>query len=221
MREALRHHDVEDAGKTYGRGRIRQANDRSTLASSRGTLRPGATAVDQFWNDEGAPADLPDEPRRSVDDENATPTANETPRDASSQFPVAPGADERAGLLRDRTAGYGTAGEDKALRSSSEETVGVCGTSHLHDFGKDEDGEHAFRVRALGRVMYWVGFYLVVAPVMLLVCLLCWGMVFTIPMAKLLWVLLLHLSNEPLSLHFHSPPKFTVTPLPTDRKSVV
>lgn len=47
MREALRHHDVEDAGKTYGRGRIRQANDRSTLASSRGTLRPGATAVDR------------------------------------------------------------------------------------------------------------------------------------------------------------------------------
>lgn len=57
--------------------------------------------------------------------------------------------------------------------------------------------------------MYWLGFYLIVAPLMLIACILCWGMIFTVPMAKLLWVLLRHLSNEPLSLHFRSPPNYT------------
>jgi Ca2+:H+ antiporter len=49
---------------------------------------------------------------------------------------------------------------------------------------------------------------------MLFVCIFCWAIVFYIPMAKLLWVLLCHLNNEPLSLHFRSPPAY-VPPPPT------
>lgn len=135
-----------------------------------------------------------------------------------SQEVVQPTEGERSSLLGRATtrAGYGsTPAGDKNSRSSSEDTIAGEGGIHRvpswrpHNFHKDD--HHSFRVRALGRVMYWVGFYLVVAPLMLLVCILCWGMVFTIPMAKLLWVLIRHLNNEPLSLHFRSPPKYSTT----------
>lgn len=72
--------------------------------------------------------------------------------------------------------------------------------------------DDTFRIRALGRISYWVVFYFVVAPLMLLVCTICWGLVFTIPMAKLLWVLLCHLAVEPLALHFRSAPRFHISP---------
>lgn len=170
-------HDVEQAGRTFGRGRS-------------SSTRPPSSRVDHLWNETGdASSSLPDEPRRPL---------------ASS------GATERAPLLPTARPGYGTPSDDKALRSSSEETISV--SRRPHDFNKDHDGKHAFRVRALGRTMYWVGFYLIVAPVMLVACILCWAMIFTIPMAKLLWVLLLHLNNEPLSLHFRVPPP---TPVPS------
>lgn len=64
------------------------------------------------------------------------------------------------------------------------------------------------RVRALGRLSYWLAYYLVIAPLMLIACTLCWFGVFTIPMAKLLWVLTRHLGSEPLALHFRDPPTF-------------
>ena len=37
------------------------------------------------------------------------------------------------------------------------------------------------------------------------VCVLCWGLVVTIPMAKLTWVLIKNLASQPLALHFRSP----------------
>lgn len=124
---------------------------------------------------------------------------------------------ERMSLLGSRSDGkdYGATRVPSAARNrtpsssqaSSDETISGP-TWRPHDFSKDGEGRHSFRVRALGRVMYWVTFYLIVAPLMLFVCILCWGMVFTIPMAKLLWVLLRHLDNEPLSLHFRSPPDY-------------
>ncbi|KAL8276252.1 hypothetical protein RQP46_011326 [Phenoliferia psychrophenolica] len=158
-----------------------------TFSRGRSVASRPSSRVDQLFAESGdaTAGSLPDEPRRPSDDR--------TPLLPTSSRP-----------------GYG-AGEDK--RSSSEDTIAA--TRRPHDFTKDRDGPHAFRVRALGRSMYWVGFYLVVAPVMLAACILCWAMVFTIPMAKLLWVLLRHLNNEPLSLHFRSPPKYA-TPPPTD-----
>ncbi|KAM0753578.1 hypothetical protein T439DRAFT_322474 [Meredithblackwellia eburnea MCA 4105] len=104
--------------------------------------------------------------------------------------------------------------EEENKRSPSEETL-LATSRRPHNFRKD--GSH-IRVRALGRTMYWFTFYGAVAPCMLLVCILCWALVFTIPMAKLLWVLLRHLNNEPLALHFHSPPRYA-TPSPHRNQS--
>ncbi|MBW0481860.1 hypothetical protein O181_021575 [Austropuccinia psidii MF-1] len=68
--------------------------------------------------------------------------------------------------------------------------------------------KRSIRVRALGRLSFWATYYLIIAPLMLLACLLCWFSVFPIPMAKLLWVLVRHLGTEPLALHFRSPPTY-------------
>ena len=55
----------------------------------------------------------------------------------------------------------------------------------------------------LGRIIFFAFFYFFVAPLMVLVSLLCWFMVFWIPMGRVLTILLNHLRKRPLSLTFH------------------
>ena len=178
--------DVEQAGTTY----------RSPASTVRGSIL-GPSVFNS-----NTPASLPDEPARRSSARSALPPVGERSRLVSGA--------SAGGYGTNATPTIPEEGKAHPPRSSSEETVG---RSRPHDFSKDGDGQHGFRVRALGRVMFWVGFYLVVAPLMVLACMLCWGLVFTIPMAKLLWVLLRHLHNEPLSLHFRSPPKYISPPV--------
>ncbi|BGO95577.1 hypothetical protein NBRC10512_004175 [Rhodotorula toruloides] len=208
--------DEEDNAERFGRrgrsGTIGQGGTISSTVSSprRPPIRAATFDV------------LPDEPVRRSDR-----TVRPKPSESSLRVP-----DEHSSLL-DRTPQqnriYGSLGHghhdrsDKAHRSSSEETITGDTVPRIrsvapHDFSKDGDSAHGFRLRALGRIMYWVGFYLVIAPVLALVALACWGGVFSIPMAKLLWVLLRHLNNEPLSLYFRSPPDYqpVVQDLATD-----
>jgi Ca2+:H+ antiporter len=63
------------------------------------------------------------------------------------------------------------------------------------------------RARQVGRIFYWPAFFLVVAPAMLFVCVICWFCIITIPMAKLTWELLCLLYYRPLELSFRSAPK--------------
>ncbi|KZT56350.1 hypothetical protein CALCODRAFT_497517 [Calocera cornea HHB12733] len=63
----------------------------------------------------------------------------------------------------------------------------------------------------LGRLLYWILYPLVIAPVQLIICLLCFGMVLPIPMAKLNWALVKLLMTRPLSIRFCSPPAVMVT----------
>ena len=55
-----------------------------------------------------------------------------------------------------------------------------------------------------GRVIYFVFFYFLIAPLLLLVSGLCWFMVFWIPMGKVTLLLFYHLRRHPLALTFHS-----------------
>ncbi|GAA6037558.1 hypothetical protein JCM8097_006112 [Rhodosporidiobolus ruineniae] len=197
-------HDPEAGGRTFGRGRSGTISAAGS-GSAGGTTRSRPTAAGVFEQDHGA---LPDEPlRRSDRTVRATPSASSLRPDEHSRLLAQQrahrGYGSTATVVPDGSAGNG----DKSYRSSgSEETIlGV----RPHDFSKDEDGtSHAFRVRALGRVVWWAAFYALIAPAMLLVCVACWFFVFTIPMAKLLWVLVRHLNNEPLSLHFRSPGEY-------------
>ena len=61
----------------------------------------------------------------------------------------------------------------------------------------------------LSRVVFFVIFYFLVGPLMLLVSLLCWLLVFWIPMGRVTGVLFNHLRRHPLALSFHSDTAYT------------
>ncbi|KAJ6620775.1 hypothetical protein B0H10DRAFT_2020571 [Mycena sp. CBHHK59/15] len=66
----------------------------------------------------------------------------------------------------------------------------------------------------LGRVCFWFAFVCIIAPLMLFVCLLCWGLVVTIPMAKLNWALVQHIFSQPTTLRFCAAPPAVVISSP-------
>ena len=112
--------------------------------------------------------------------------------------------------IRDSTrTDYGTGDQQHSpvrnSRSGSETEVAAESPGFdSKDYAAPSD-DKPFRVRALGRLAYWTIFYLALGPLLLVVCTLCWACVFTIPMAKLLWILLTHLNKEPLALSFRYP----------------
>jgi len=55
----------------------------------------------------------------------------------------------------------------------------------------------------VGRVIFFVFFYGLITPLMMLVCGICWLFVFTIPMGKVTMILFEHLRRHPLALEFH------------------
>jgi Ca2+:H+ antiporter len=56
----------------------------------------------------------------------------------------------------------------------------------------------------IGRVIFFLTFYGLITPSLLLVSLFCWFFVFTIPMGKVTLLLVDHLRRRPLALSFHS-----------------
>jgi Ca2+:H+ antiporter len=56
----------------------------------------------------------------------------------------------------------------------------------------------------LGRVVFFLFFYLVMTPPLLLVCATCWFLVFSIPMGKVTWLLWDQLRRRPLAMSFHA-----------------
>lgn len=62
----------------------------------------------------------------------------------------------------------------------------------------------------LGKVCFWLFIVCLIAPLMLVVCLICWGLVVTIPMAKLNWALIKHLFSQPESIRFCAAPPAVV-----------
>lgn len=92
--------------------------------------------------------------------------------------------------------------------SSSSSSIGVAKKTTASDM--------------LGKICFWLFFITVIAPLMLIVCLMCWGLVVTIPMAKLNWALIKHLFERPTTIRFcAAPPAVVVSsphiePQPTD-----
>ncbi|ORY74146.1 hypothetical protein BCR37DRAFT_384575 [Protomyces lactucae-debilis] len=56
---------------------------------------------------------------------------------------------------------------------------------------------------SLGRIVFFLLYYLLVVPVLSLVAIICWLAVFPLPMAKLCFLLIHHLRSHPLALSFH------------------
>ncbi len=55
----------------------------------------------------------------------------------------------------------------------------------------------------LGRVVFFIFFYFLIAPLLLTASLICWFLVFWIPMGKVTLILFYHLRRHPLALSFH------------------
>lgn len=102
---------------------------------------------------------------------------------------------EAASLLPQASKSYG------ATASRTLPAIGVARQTTASDY--------------LGKICFWIGIIFIVAPLMLIACLICWGLVVTIPMAKLNWALIQHLFEHPTSIRFCAAPPavVNVTPL--------
>jgi Ca2+:H+ antiporter len=69
-----------------------------------------------------------------------------------------------------------------------------------------------FAADFLGKACFWLAMICIIAPLMLIACMICWGLVFTIPMAKLNWALIKHLFEHPTSIRFCAAPSVVVMP---------
>ena len=112
--------------------------------------------------------------------------------------------DERRGLL-DNPSGttYGSTDNGKLGNLGDSEATAVASDDA-------ESPRNKPIPRIIGTLLYWPVLIILVVPVMLVVCILCWGMVVSIPMAKLNWALLKILVMRPLEIHFKSAPKIAV-----------
>ena len=100
-------------------------------------------------------------------------------------------------------------GRRRGSLDSVEEADSLLG--HSRDGAQRDDRDNGKSKRrlfgrgqwTLSRVMFYAYFYFIIAPLLLVVSLLCWFMVFWIPMGKVTMLLFDHLRRHPLALSFH------------------
>ncbi|KAL2000911.1 hypothetical protein VTN02DRAFT_2465 [Thermoascus thermophilus] len=98
--------------------------------------------------------------------------------------------------------------------SEHDSLLGRTGRGQHHDstFSRSKRRYFGRGEWTVGRVVFFVFFYLLVGPLMLLVSFICWMMVFWIPMARVMIILFDHLRRHPLALSFHSDTAYSRTP---------
>ncbi|KAG9043802.1 hypothetical protein FS842_001710, partial [Serendipita sp. 407] len=97
--------------------------------------------------------------------------------------------------------------------SSSRKPVksyGAVASSHNYGVHRTPAGTTSTHRERFGKVCYYYFLVCNVAPILLIVCAICWACVFTIPMAKLLWELVNHMFLQPEHIRFCSAPKVKV-----------
>lgn len=127
-------------------------------------------------------------------EECAQPQNGRTRTDSSSSaHTVRPAATyERQHLAPSDHVGYGT------VRSSSVASARIR--------TQDDARQPMTWRRILGFAAYYLVLFTAVIPTLLFVCVICWALIFTIPMAKLNWALIKYLVRRPLSINFRSAP---------------
>lgn len=68
----------------------------------------------------------------------------------------------------------------------------------------------------LGRLVFWLFLLSIIVPLLLIVCVICYALVFTIPMARLNWALIKHLIQHPTSIRFCSAPAVVSVSAPVE-----
>ncbi|OQE13917.1 hypothetical protein PENFLA_c042G02094 [Penicillium flavigenum] len=96
--------------------------------------------------------------------------------------------------------------------------------------GQHEDSSHLAQSKrrlfgrgewTLGRVVFFVFFYFLVGPLMLMVSLICWLLVFWIPMGRVTITLVSHLRRHPLALSFHSDSRYARSSTTSSSSSIL
>lgn len=107
------------------------------------------------------------------------------------------------------TRGLVGAGARRGSMDEADENDSLLG--HARSGQQREDHETQIKRRlfgrgqwTVGRVVFFVFFYFLIAPLILLTSALCWFMVFWIPMGRVTGLLFYHLRRHPLALSFHS-----------------
>ena len=68
----------------------------------------------------------------------------------------------------------------------------------------------------LGKLIFWFFLLSIITPLLLVACIICYGLVFTIPMARLNWALIKHLFQHPTSIRFCSAPAMISVSAPVE-----
>lgn len=124
-----------------------------------------------------------------------------------------------AGPEHTQSTSWNSATEDTSLlpstSNSSNQTAvisksyGTLPTSHNYGAHDSSPSSASWRDR-FAKACYYFFLICNIAPLLLVVCTICWACVFTIPMAKLTWELLKHMFLRPDKIRFCSAPKVAV-----------
>ncbi|KAL8694211.1 MAG: hypothetical protein Q9218_001098 [Villophora microphyllina] len=100
-------------------------------------------------------------------------------------------------------------GRRRASMESADENDSLLGRTRRGTGSEYNDARNKRRLFGrgqwtVGRVIYFVYFYFLIAPLLILVSGICWFLVFWIPMGKVTLLLFYHLRRHPLAMSFHS-----------------
>jgi len=114
--------------------------------------------------------------------------------------------------LNSVTPGIGPNDESTSLIAVTQfptpvKSYGTTGTSTLSRNARDPPQKGSW----IAKLCFWLALITVIAPLMLFVCMICWGLVVTVPMAKLNWVLLKNLFGQPTKIRFCSVPLVVIS----------
>lgn len=133
------------------------------------------------------------------------------------------GPSRRAPLTHAHSTSWVPAGEETALLSSGHASSNGVIIAAVKSYGATKSSSWDVttdlkkdRARDwLGKLMFWLAIATIIAPLMLVVCAICWALVITIPMGKLNWALLKYLFRRADSIRFCAPPAVVITSEPS------
>ncbi|KAH7103478.1 hypothetical protein BKA62DRAFT_697048 [Auriculariales sp. MPI-PUGE-AT-0066] len=182
----------------------------------------------------------PEDPFADDDDGTSTPRYGPRSRGQSVDSSAAPTSSRLGDIQEDEYFPY-TASEQGTIRApnsrhqpssswnsnidGNERTtlLGNNGAAGVHVYGTTENHFGAENPSSaadwLGRIFYWLLFPTLIAPLLLIVCGICWGLVVTIPMAKLNWELIKHMFIRPTHIRFCAAPVLLVHQGSTDAEA--
>ena len=89
-------------------------------------------------------------------------------------------------------------------------TVLPSSTSSSRTVDPENDYNEPPKGNLIGKVCFWLALVLIIAPLMLFACMICWFLVITIPMAKLNWALIQYLFTRPTQIRFCAAPPVVI-----------